>query len=66
MNIIRYSNNINKPVVVEMTYNKYKKKVGMSSPTFSQFSDIHLDGEYSHQLAYIEFNKSKNNCQLED
>lgn len=66
MNIIRYSKNINKPVVVEMTYNKYKKKVGMTSPTFSQFSDIYLDGEYSHQLAYIEFNKSKNNCQFED
>lgn len=65
MNIIRYSKNIKKPVVVDMTYNKYKKKVGMSAPTFSQFSDIHLNGEYSHQLVYIEFNKQKNNCQLE-
>lgn len=59
MNIIRYSKNMKKPIIEEMTFREYEKKVGLVAPTFSQFSNVFLNGQFSHSIVHIQYNKQK-------
>ena len=59
MNLIRCSKNMKNPIINEMTYQQYEKKVGCSTPTFLSFSNVFLDGSFSHLIGYIEYNKDK-------
>lgn len=64
MNLIRCSKNMKNPIIKEMTYQQYEKKVGCSIPTFSTFSNVYLNGSYSHFIGYIEYNKEKSKNQV--
>ncbi len=65
MNLIRYSKNMKKPIIEEVCFKSYEKKVGMVAPTFSRFSNVFLNGSYSHFNAYIEYNKQKAESQID-